>query len=638
MLQRLFTLLFLLWAVVVGVQAQAPQAFKYQTVVRNKLGKVLTNRIVNFRISIVQGNINGTPVYTEVHNATTNDYGLINLNIGGGAVVTGDFSTIDWGIDAHFVQVEIDINGGSNYELMGSSQLLSVPYALYAERAGSAGGSVTDLDSDTTNELQSISKTGNTVTLSHGGGSFTDEVNDADASTSNELQTLSISGNQLTISSGNTVTLPTGSGGGQTLTRVADSLYLSNNGGTVSVNDADANPSNELQTISKTGSTVTLSNGGGSFTDDNTMQTLSIAGNQLSISSGNTVTLPSGGGGTLDNAYDFGGAGAGRTINVDAAEVQMLCTTSNGIALRTTNSSTGVAIIAATTTAGNTFSAIQSSTNSTSSNAAAVIGNTTGNAWGVSGQVAASATAQAAVYGSNLRTSGGHGVMGIGFNGVVGQTNYSSGYALYAENYDNIAPLGDGAGVAGRGFYGVFGEDRYLGTVAGAMGVYSNGDLAASGGKLFQIDHPQDPENKFLRHFSVESNEVLNMYRGTTAFDANGEAVVELPTYFDAINRNVSYQLTPIGDYAPLFIKQKVQNGKFVIGGGKAGMEVSWTVHAERNDAYYQQYPEKRAVELEKRPDQKGTYLMPQLYGQPAEKAMLQRPQQVTQQPLNVKE
>lgn len=612
---RFFILVLIGMSLLGTATAQAPQAFKYQAVVRNKLGKILDNRIVNFRISILEGNVSGLPVYTEIHNSTTNDYGLVNLTIGMGAVVTGDFSMIDWGNGEHFVQIEVDINAGSNYELMGTSQLLSVPYALYAERAGSAGGS-NDLDTDPSNEIQTLSKNGTTITLSQGGGSVTDEVNDADANPNNELQTLAIAGNQLSISSGNTVTLPAGSGSPQTLTRSADSLYLSNGGGSVSVNDADANPNNEIQT-------------------------LSIAGTQLTISGGNTVTLPSSGGGgvTLDGAYDFGGAGTGRTINVDAGEVQMLTATASGIGLRVNNTNTGVAIIAATTAAGNTFSTLQASTASSSTNASAIIGNSTGAAWGVAGQVSQTATSQAAVYGSNLRTSGGHGVYGIGFNGVVGQTNYSSGYAIYGENYDNVAPLGDGAGVAGRGYYGVFGEDRYNGTVAGAFGVYSNGDFAASGGKLFQIDHPLDPENKFLRHFSIESNEVLNLYRGTAAFDANGEAVVELPDYFDAINRNISYQLTPIGGYAPLFIKTKVQDGRFVIGGGAAGMEVSWTVVAERNDPYYQQHPDKRAVEIEKREGQKGKYLMPHLYGQPQEKGMFsQRYGQFQQPALNWKE
>ena len=74
---------------------------------------------------------------------------------------------------------------------------------------------------------------------------------------------------------------------------------------------------------------------------------------------------------------------------------------------------------------------------------------------------------------------------------------------------------------------------------------------------------------------------MLNLYRGTIAFDANGEAIVTLPDYFDAVNTDFSYQLTPVGGYAPIFIKEKIANGQFVIGGGNPTMEVSWTVCAQ---------------------------------------------------------
>ena len=153
--------------------------------------------------------------------------------------------------------------------------------------------------------------------------------------------------------------------------------------------------------------------------------------------------------------------------------------------------------------------------------------------------------------------------------------------------------------------------------------VYANGDFGAAGTKAFAIDHPLDPENKYLKHYSIESNEVLNMYRGTIPFDANGEATVTMPDYFNAVNANFSYQLTPIGGYAPLFIKEKLDDGKFVIAGGAAGMEVSWTVYAERNDPYLQQHPESKRVELDKEEWNQGKYLQPDLYGEPESKKIV---------------
>lgn len=154
-------------------------------------------------------------------------------------------------------------------------------------------------------------------------------------------------------------------------------------------------------------------------------------------------------------------------------------------------------------------------------------------------------------------------------------------------------------------------------------GVFSTGDFGATGAKTFLIDHPQDPANKMLKHFSIESNEVLNMYRGTDDFDADGRVVVNLPDYYDSINKNPSYQLTPIGAAMPnLFIESEVDNGQFIIAGGIPGKKVSWQITAERNDPYLQQNPEKREVVVDKEGERRGKYLTPELYGQPKEKGM----------------
>ncbi|MBK6949333.1 MAG: hypothetical protein IPH16_15850 [Haliscomenobacter sp.] len=115
-----------------SVLAQAPQAFNYQGVARNLAGSPLPNRIIRLRVSILSGSPTGSAVYKETHQATTTDIGLFNLQIGKGALVLGSFSAIDWGSNPHFVQIEMDENGGSNYQLVGTSQLLSVPYALYS--------------------------------------------------------------------------------------------------------------------------------------------------------------------------------------------------------------------------------------------------------------------------------------------------------------------------------------------------------------------------------------------------------------------------------------------------------------------------------------------------------------------------
>jgi hypothetical protein len=128
----------ILWVIIpVILFSQTPQAFKYQAVARDINANLLNNQNVSFRISILTGNISGPEVFKETHFVTTNDFGLTSFEIGNGTLVSGDFTTINWGDDTYFLKIEMDENGGSNYQLMGTSQLLAVPYALYSEKASS---------------------------------------------------------------------------------------------------------------------------------------------------------------------------------------------------------------------------------------------------------------------------------------------------------------------------------------------------------------------------------------------------------------------------------------------------------------------------------------------------------------------
>jgi len=119
--------------------AQSPQKMSYQSVVRNASGALLVDQAIGLRISILQGGENGTPFYVETHNEMTNANGLYSVQIGNGSPVSGSVITIDWSNGPYFIKTETDPNGGSNYTLIGSSELLSVPYALYAANGGVAG-------------------------------------------------------------------------------------------------------------------------------------------------------------------------------------------------------------------------------------------------------------------------------------------------------------------------------------------------------------------------------------------------------------------------------------------------------------------------------------------------------------------
>jgi hypothetical protein len=156
---------------------QAPEGFKYQAVVRDAGNTILNNQAVGMRMSIQQGSIGGTTVYQETFSPTTNGYGLVNLEIGSGTVVSGDFTTIDWSAGPYFIETAVDLTGGTSYAVMGTSELMSVPYALHANTAENVTNDlVDDADADPTNEIQTINRAGTTVTLSNGGGTFEDSV------------------------------------------------------------------------------------------------------------------------------------------------------------------------------------------------------------------------------------------------------------------------------------------------------------------------------------------------------------------------------------------------------------------------------------------------------------------------------
>jgi hypothetical protein len=151
-MKRLFTLLVSAFLCIIMV-AQPPQKMSYQAVIRNNSDALVTSSPVGMRISILQGSSTGTEVYKEIYNPNpqTNVNGLVTIEIGGGIPLTGTFSTIDWTVGPFFLKTETDPTGGTNYTISGTSQLLSVPYAIYAKT------SETSTDAVKTTGDQSIS-------------------------------------------------------------------------------------------------------------------------------------------------------------------------------------------------------------------------------------------------------------------------------------------------------------------------------------------------------------------------------------------------------------------------------------------------------------------------------------------------
>jgi hypothetical protein len=228
---------------------------------------------------------------------------------------------------------------------------------------------------------------------------------------------------------------------------------------------------------------------------------------------------------------------------------------------------------------------------------------------------------------------------------AAGNTAYSaSGFIgcwvprLNAVGVYGLTSSDNGAGVAGvchPGSFaaGVFGQSNggYGGYFKGATGVYAEttvsggragyfvGNFTATGTKQFQVDYPLDPENYYLTHFCTEGPEPYNAYKGSVILDEQGEAWVQLPDYFESINRDPTITLTPVGAPMPnLHVAVEVQGNRFKIAGGVPGKKVFWRVEAIRNDPWVQRYGYQTVQPKEG--EHKGMYLHPELYGQPEDR------------------
>ncbi len=315
-MKRLLLLCLLAILTIYQTSAQAPKGINYQGVARDNEGKPIMSKNISVRISILKNAVNGDVEYSETHKPHTNQFGLFSLIIGQGTAGTGSFAFVSWAVGNKWLQIEIDPEGGSSFQLAGSQQLMSVPYAFYSEYSGN-GGNLTagqgisisdgvisnmgDADNSATNELiTSASLTADKkLRITDAGG--TKEV-DLNVIANTDNQSLSLTGTTLAITGGNSINLASAITDGQ-------NLSLGNSAGTnrtinitngtsvtLDVADNDNSVTNEIQALTKAGSTISLSNGGGSVTlnDDNAtneIQTLTKTGAVISLSSGGSVTL-----------------------------------------------------------------------------------------------------------------------------------------------------------------------------------------------------------------------------------------------------------------------------------------------------------------------------------------------------------
>lgn len=241
-------------------------------------------------------------------------------------------------------------------------------------------------------------------------------------------------------------------------------------------------------------------------------------------------------------------------------------------------------------------------------------------------------------YGGYFQGRVGATALGFGDDAIVSVADSAGKSGIYARNTYTFSTA-----------YGVYGSN----TGSSGYGVYANGRSGATGTKSFRIDHPQDPEHRYLLHYSSEGPEALNVYRGEATLDEQGEAEIEMPRYFAAVNAKPTYQLTAMGASMPgLFVSEEISAQalaegaaaepgqtipvcRFRVSGGVAGAKVCWVVQAARYDRWVQRHG--APVEEDKQGPEDGTYQHPELYGQPASRSMdagrIREPRPVPQRP-----
>jgi len=231
--------------------------------------------------------------------------------------------------------------------------------------------------------------------------------------------------------------------------------------------------------------------------------------------------------------------------------------------------------------------------------------------------------------------------LGDGVDGFSGQRNGVQGVSgsrvasgVYGENMS-----GGGFGVAGRSNVpprgvgaAVFGDN----IAGGLAGLFSGRvDVIGALGKLgggFRIDHPLDAPNSYLQHSFVESPDMMNVYNGNVTTDDDGNAMVELPSYFEALNRDFRYQLTVIGQFAQAIVTEEVRDNRFGVRTDKPNVRVSWQVTGIRQDAWANAH--RVEVEQAKPDDERGRYLAPEEHGQPATAGLYYAGVTPTERPL----
>jgi hypothetical protein len=655
------------------IMAQAPQAIPYQGVARNGSGNILSNQSIGLRLSIHDLTAAGAVVYSETHTTVTTNLGLFNLNIGSGTPIVGTLAGVIWGVGAKFIQVEMDPTGGVSYIDMGTTQLNSVPYALFAGQSGSTANGTLNFVSKWTPNGTTLGNSvlfddGTNVGLSTITPAYKFDMLHGGATGIRSKSSASFSVVDIDAQSGDAALRFQKAGVNQwnIRNRPADDYLeifeLGGGGSRMVIQDATGNvgigettsPAYRLDVLHG-GSTGIRSRSSASFSVvdiDAQSGDAALRFQKAGVNQWNIRNRPAddyleifelGGGGSRMVIQDAtGNVGIGETT-APAYKLDVLHGGSTGIRSRSSASFSVVDIDAQSGDAALRFQKAGVNQWNVRNRPAddyfeifelggggsrVVIQDATGNV-GI-GETTAPAYKLDVLHGGSTgirsRSSASFSVVDIdGQSGdaalrfvKAGVNQWNTRNNPATDDYQ-IFELGGG------------GERMRIENTTGKVVV--SGDFTVVGVKAFTMDHPLDPENKILMHAAVESNEVINSYSGNITTDASGKAVVNLPDYFGAINKDFRYQLTVVGTFAQAIINKEIVNNQFEIATSIPNVKVSWEVKGVRNDAHMKKHP--FVAQQEKIPAQKGKYWDPSVYNQPESKSVSFAKSQETQSSLS---
>lgn len=676
--KNLYILLLLCLYFPLSAQQGIPTKFNYQGILRTTEGEPKSNTSLQLSISLFDFQQPETVFYEELHPVLTNSYGLYTLEIGGGNALKGAMSAVPWPYGQIGIRIAyLDETGV--YKEVGSSQLLSVPFALYAMKSGEAStrsGTVSTAATGT-GTLNFLTKFTGANTI-YNSQLFDNGVNVGlgtsspsarfhiyrDATGFQEhlrMQNINTAGaGRFTmyndgISSYSTFTkygtaFSGGYAGISTLYPLANLLAFGNNG----ISSGDGLGRFLISSSGNIG--ISLFKSGTSklkFHADFTSENVGIGGNAAPVSRihfNNTDAANmelrlthTGTGHTASDGLVISNTGTeaiidqreNQPIHIGMQGTKYLSVTSSGdVGIHTTNPLASFHVDGHRDTMGYF----------TSNSAFAPSGILRAEYTGVDladhvGMYSRVMPSSSENYGIGVYGEGGY----IGLNGLAKTSGLNTVYGAFGEAASRSTSIGlygwahsdtsinqgtkygvsgfAGGGVSNVGIYGDADPSGSAATYAGYfngnglfMGDLQVGGMLSKAGGTFRIDHPLDPENKYLVHSFVESPEMMNIYSGNCVTDAQGIAVVQMPAYFDALNQDFHYQLTVLGQKAMVWVGKKMQGNQFEIHSDLPNVEVSWQVSGVRRDPWAQAH--RVEVEVEKPDSEKGFYLHAREYGQ----------------------